>query len=209
MEKIDLKKELKQFYKISSKSPEIVDVPEFKFLKIDGEIEKGKEPGNSTNFEKSVEALYATAYTIKFACKKNETNPIDFVVMPLEGLWDLKDKSIDEKVKDNWKFTLMILMPDFVTNDLFLNSQKIAFEKKGNLFIKNIRFENFNEGLSVQMLHIGAYADEPKTVDKMKSLTREKGFDFIQSHHEIYLSDPRKSDPEKLKTGLRYQIKKR
>ncbi|MCF8242423.1 MAG: GyrI-like domain-containing protein [Melioribacteraceae bacterium] len=206
MIKLDLKKEYRSLYKPSAKEPNRVNVPQLKFLMIDGEIEKGFSPGTSPVFQKSVEALYGIAYCIKFLSKNNNTNPMDFVVMPLEGLWDLKDKTVDAKLKDNWKYTLMILQPDHITKSMFIEAVDKTKKKKENGFIDDVRIEKFLEGECFQMLHIGDYDEEYKTIYKMESAAKNEGCNLVKYHHEIYLSDPRKTVPGKMKTILRKQV---
>ena len=118
MKKLELKKELKHLYAPSAKKIQIVKVPKLQFAMIDGRIEKGKEPGNSPAFAEATQALYSISYTLKFMFKKRETDPIDYPVMPLEGLWGLQDVKQDVSKKDNWSYTLMILQPDIVTQDI-------------------------------------------------------------------------------------------
>ncbi|GJQ61262.1 MAG: hypothetical protein SCALA702_03150 [Melioribacteraceae bacterium] len=205
MEKIDLKKELKQFYKPSSKKIEIIDVPEFNYISLEG---KGN-PNNSSEFEEAIGALYAVAYTAKFSAKQ-ENGMTDFVVMPLEGLWwakDFEDFVLDNK--DNWEWRLMIHMPGFITED-FINSNKAkAFEKKGLSGINDVKFEKYHEGISVQTLYIGPYSNEHETIKAMHDYAEGEGYDLDGLHHEIYLGDPRKVAPEKLKTVLRQPVKKK
>ncbi len=151
MEKIDIKKKFKRFYLPSAKKPEIIDVPEFQFIMIDGAIEKGMEPGNSPMFEKAIEAMYATAYTIKFMSKKAEKNPIDYSVPPLEGLWWVQDGNFDINVKDNWYWRLMIMQPEHITEKMFTDAIAQVKIKKENELLDNIRFDKFNEGKRLQI----------------------------------------------------------
>jgi len=213
MRTLDLKKDLKHLYQPSAKLPVILKVPRLQFAMIDGAIEKGKEPGNSPAFEESTQALYSIAYTLKFMLKKRRTNPIDYPVMALEGLWWVEDGAFDIAVKDNWFYTLMILQPEVVTKDVFAEGLEAVRKKKGDSpALSKLRLENFEEGLCVQIMHIGPYATEPATVERMRAFAVENGFrDRVGpngKHHEIYLGDPRKADPAKLKTALRHPLER-
>jgi hypothetical protein len=204
---LDLKKQLKHHYNPSAKQPEVVEVPTFNFLMVDGAIEKGFEPGNSPLFQENTEALYGIAYTLKFMLKKRPVDPVDYPVMPLEGLWWVEDGQFDIQVKDNWFYTLMILTPDVVTPDLFHEGLAQLRKKRGDQpAFTRLRLESFEEGLCVQMMHIGPYATEPETIEKMKVFSSENNLAWQNKHHEIYLGDPRRSDPSKLKTILRHPV---
>lgn len=213
MKTLDLKKELKHIYMPSAKQVEILKVPKLQFAMIDGAIEKGKEPGNSPGFQEATQALYGISYTLKFMLKKRKTNPIDYPVMALEGLWWVEDGFFDITVKDNWFYTLMILQPDVITKDVFAEGLEQIRKKKGETpALSKLRLAHFEEGLCVQVMHIGPYATEPATIERMRAFADENGFrDRVGpngKHHEIYLGDPRKAAPEKLKTVLRHPLEK-
>ena len=204
MGKIDLKKQYNKFYKPSAKSIETVNIPVFNFLMIDGY----GDPNKSESFQEAINALYSVSYTLKFMIKKSERQ-IDYSVMPLEGLWwcdDMKNFSIENK--DIWKWTLMIMQPDFISNDEIKIAIKTAKEKKDIPAIDNLRMEKFNENISVQTMHIGPFAEEGPTIEKMHNFMKDNNYDFNGKHHEIYLSDIRKAAPEKWKTVLRQPVKK-
>lgn len=211
MKTLDLKKELKHLYAPSAKKPEILQVPSLQFAMIDGAIEKGYEPGNSPAFATATQALYSISYTLKFMIKKRRTNAIDYPVMALEGLWWVEDGKFDITVKDNWFYTVMILQPDVITKDIFDEGLAEVRRKKGDSqALSKLRLANFEEGLCVQVMHIGPYATEPATIEQMRAFALENGYrDRVGpngKHHEIYLGDPRKADPAKLKTVLRHPI---
>ncbi|MDQ3005866.1 MAG: GyrI-like domain-containing protein [Chloroflexota bacterium] len=211
METLDLKKELKYLYAPSAKKAEIVNVPSLQFIMIDGAIEKGKEPGNSPAFAESTQALYSLAYTLRFMLKKRETDAIDYPVMPLEGLWWVEDGMFDITIKDNWFYTLMILQPDVITPEVFAEGVEQVRRKKGDSpNLSHLRLAHFEEGICMQMMHIGPYATEPTTIERMRAFALENGYrDRVGpngKHHEIYLGDPRKADPSKLKTVLRHPL---
>jgi hypothetical protein len=213
MQTLDLKTEFKSLYQPSAKKVEIVQVPLLQFAMIDGAIEKGSEPGKSPLFAEATQAIYSMAYTLKFMFKKRKTNAIDYPVMPLEGLWWVEDGFFDITVKDNWFYTLMILQPDVVTPEIFEEAREQVRRKRGeSASLSRVRLEAFEEGLCVQVMHLGPYATEPGTVERMRAFAQENGYcDYVEfggKHHEIYLGDPRKSDPAKLKTVLRHPIRK-
>lgn len=213
MKTLDLKKDLKHLYQPSAKNPEILKVPKLQFAMIDGAIEKGREPGNSPGFQEATQALYSISYTLKFMLKKRRTDPIDYSVMALEGLWWVEDGFFDITIKDNWFYTLMILQPEVVTKDVFAEGLEQVRRKKGESeLLSKLRLADFEEGLCVQMMHIGPYATEPPTIERMRAFATEKGYrDRVGrngKHHEIYIGDPRKSAPEKLKTVLRHPLEK-
>jgi len=208
---LDLKKDLKYLYAPSAKKVEIVQVPRLQFALIDGAIEKGLEPGKSPSFTEATQTLYSISYTLKFMLKKRKNNPVDYPVMALEGLWWVEDGVFDIAIKDNWFYTLMILQPDMITSENFEEAREQVRKKKGvSSFLSELRLGHFEEGLCVQTMHIGSYATEPTTVDRMRAFAAENGYrDCVGlggKHHEIYLGDPRKADPAKLKTVLRHPV---
>ncbi|MBE0410455.1 MAG: GyrI-like domain-containing protein [Anaerolineales bacterium] len=206
MKKIDLKQDLKHLYAPSAKQIEIVVVPEFQFAMIDGQIEPGLEPNTSPSFQQAIEAIYGIAYTLKFMSKQREQDPIDYTVMALEGLWDVEEGEFDINRKDNWLWTLMIMQPKHIDEDMFAQARQHLQKKKDNPAIEKLRLERFHEGLSIQTMHIGPYSEEPATVVRMESYARENGYIMRGCHHEIYLGDPRRAQPEKLKTILRHPV---
>ena len=213
MEKLDLKKTLKYLYVPSAKKVEVVDVPHFQFLMIDGAIEPGHGPGTSPLFQENTQALYGAAYTLKFMAKLRKENPIDYPVMALEGLWWVEDGMFDIQKPGNWKYTLMIMQPDIVTPDMILEALVQLRKKKGDQpAFTRLRLEHFHEGLCVQTMHIGPYATEPATVERMQAFMLENGLQDLVGqggkHHEIYMGDPRRTDPAKLKTVLRHPVRK-
>lgn len=214
MKKLDLKKELKAYYKPSAKRIAAIEVPRFQFLMVDGAIEPGMEPGTSPLFAENMEAMYGLAYTMRFMLKKREQDPIDYPVMALEGLWDVNEGEFDINVKDNWDYTLMILVPDLITPAIFEEALLKLKKKKGDQpAFDRLRLDHFEEGLCVQTMHIGPYATEPETLERMHAFMEEQGYrDLVGKggkHHEIYIGDPRRAAPENLKTVLRHPVEKR
>jgi len=199
MKKIDYKKELKNFYNASAKKVEVVEVPQMHFLMIDG---RG-DPNTSPAFQEAVEALFSLSFTLKFMIKKGKAE-IDYGVMPLEGLWWADDKSqfsIDNK--DDWKWTLMIMQPEYVTAHLVQEASEQVKKKKDLPSLTKIRFEAFAEGKAAQIMHIGPFSEEGPTIQKIHNFIRENNHKISGKHHEIYLSDIRKAAPEKWKTIIR------
>ena len=187
MEKIDLMKQFKHLYQPSKKEVTAVDVPPLPFLMIDGAGAPGGEA-----YAEAIGALYSVAYTLKFAVKKAQG--IDFKVMPLQGLWWADDMaSFTEANKDDWKWTMMILVPDFITSDVVAAAKEQAFEKKGLASIAKIRLETYHEGPSAHILYIGPYSDEDETIQRIHEFIAEQGRRLRGKHHEIYLSDPNRT----------------
>ena len=203
VEKIDLKREYKQFYKPSKKNFSIVDVPEMAFLMIDGVGAPG-----SPDYVLAIETLYGVAYKLKFDSKADPG--IDYVVMPLEALWWAEDFAVfqpDSEDRESWQWRAMIAQPDHITKAMFKAAVAQVREKKGNLALDKLRRERFHEGLSVQVMHIGPYTDEGPTIAAMHQHAEDEGYALRDHHHEIYISDPNRTAPEKLKTVLRQPIR--
>ena len=202
MRTIDLKKDLKTLYSPSAKEAEVVKVPKFNFLMIDG---KG-DPNNSKEFDHAVQALYSISYTLKFKFKFEEK--INYPVMPLEGLWWVgNNEQFDMQQKDKWFWTLMIMQPGIITKKYVPRVIRELKEKKELPSIDSVRLEAFAEGNSVQVLHVGPYGEEPATLNRMFEFENERGLEIRGKHHEIYLSDPRRTKPEKLRTILRHPVR--
>jgi hypothetical protein len=206
MENLDLRKQLNYLYSPSAKKVEVVDVPTFNFAMIDGAIEPDASPGTSPGFQEATQALYGIAYTLKFMVKQRKSNPVDYPVMALEGLWWVEDGQFDIQKPGNWKYTLMILQPDLVTTEMFSDGVAQLQKKKPSPSVERLRLERFREGLCLQIMHIGPYADEPATVAKMAAFAQENGYSLQYNHHEIYIGNPLRADPAKLKTILRHPI---
>ncbi len=211
MKILDLKKQFKHLYQPSAKKIEAIQIPKLQFVMIDGAIEKGEAPGTSPMFAEATQVLYSLCYTLKFMLKKRKTNAVDYPVMPLEGLWWVEDGFFDITVKDNWFYTLMIMQPEVVTTELFEEAREQVRKKKGDSdMLSKLHLAHFEEGLCVQVMHIGPYATELATFDRMKEFMKENSLkDNVGpngKHHEIYISDPRKAAPDKMKTVLRHPV---
>ena len=211
MEKLDLKKKYKELYKPTSRKVVAVDVPKFNYLIVDGEIPPNIQVGDAPDYNNVLEALYGLSFTIKFMSKLDKDKPIDYTVMPLEGLWwaDTSEQSFTVTRKDTWYFTLMMMQPDHITKAMFEQAKEQVREKKNPVMLDEVRFEPFHEGPSVQIMHLGPYSEEPATLEKMVAFMDGNGYVSNGKHHEIYLSDPRRAKPENLKTVLRHPVKKK
>lgn len=201
MAKLDLKKDFREFYHPSAKEPSIVEVPEMQFLMVDG----AGDPNTSIAYAEAIEALYAMSYTLKFLSKAEEG--IDYVVMPLEGLWwtpDMAEFSAEDK--SAWEWTAMIMQPAHITAAHVETATTEVRRKKDPAALDRLRLESFTEGLSIQILYFGPYADEAPTIERLHQSAFEGGCHLRGKHHEIYLSDARRTEPEKLRTVIRQPI---
>jgi hypothetical protein len=199
MGKIDMKKEFKAFYNPSAKEVSLVAVPKMNFIMIDGQ-----GAPESPQFAQSIEALYPIAYGIKFDKKK--TDGTDYGVMPLEGLFWADDMAVfmpETADRNKWQWTLIIMQPDFITRKDFDNAVASAGKKKDNPLIGKVRFGSFSEGKSAQIIHIGSFAAEGPNIQKLHQKIAEIGGKLTGMHHEIFLSDPRRVTPDKMKTVVR------
>jgi len=205
--KFEWRKKEKDIY-LPPNKPVIIDIPEFKYFTING----NGNP-NGSFFGKCVEALYAVSYTIRMSYK-NGFQPKDFyeyAVYPLEGVWDISEKakeSFDGAIdKDELVFNLMIRQPDFVSHEFAEESIERAIKKKANPLIEELNFTEISEGKCVQMMHLGNYNREPETFRIMEGFCLQKSLNRkSKQHKEIYITDPRKVAPEKLKTVLRFEV---
>lgn len=203
MQTLDLKKDLKLFYAALPGKVMLVDVPPLSFLMIDG----AGNPNTAPAYAEAVQALYTLAYTIKFSLKK--AGIADYPVMASEGLWWMEDMTqFSVERKDDWLWTMMILQPEVVTPQVLEAARAEARKKKPSPALDQVRLERYAEGLSAQILHIGPYAAEAPTIAHLHAFIAESGYQLRGKHHEIYLGDPRRTAPEKLKTIIRQPITK-
>jgi hypothetical protein len=204
-EKIDFKKTLKHLYQPKAKDFVLEEVPEMQFLMVDGH----GDPNTAEEYQHALEALYAVAYKLKFISKKQLGK--DYTVPPLEGLWWAEDmESFTTNLdKSEWDWTAMIMTPDWITEEHFTEAVEAARKSKNPAALDLVRLERYNEGLSAQIMHIGSYDDEAPTLARLHNeWLQENGLTENGKHHEIYLSDPRRVAPEKLKTVLRQPVRK-
>jgi hypothetical protein len=203
MAKKDLPKELQELYFPSVKEVVLVDVPQMNFLTIDG---KGN-PNTSTDYQQAFEALYGVCYTMKFMFEKGR--PIrDARVMPMESQWWTEGGFDTNLSPDEWNWTAMIMQPKAITEQAVEAAIEELRKKKNPPALPKLRFASFKEGRSVQIMYIGPYSAEKPTIERMHEFAAEKGYKLCGKHHEIYLGDPRKTKPEKLKTVLRQPVAK-
>jgi hypothetical protein len=208
MTKLDLRQQFKHLYTAPKNKILVVDVPKFKFLMIDG---RG-DPNTSKEFQEGISALYSVAYTLKFMFKLKRKPAIDFPVMALEGLWwaegiELFSLAELHQRKEEWKWTLMIMQPEVVTSEWVAKAINEARRKKSLPALNKVRLESFHEGLCAQLLHIGPYSAEQPNIERLHNFIRDGGHALRGKHHEIYLGDPRRRKPERLKTMIRQPMK--
>jgi len=200
-DKLDYKKKYKQFYGGKVGQPVFVKVPKLNYLMIDGH----GDPNTSKEYLQAIQTLYPVAYKLKFMSKLE--NNKDYGVLPLEGLWWAEDmSSFGSGTKNNWLWTAMIMQPEIITRAMFDRAVEEVAAKKQSLALDKLRLEELEEGTAVQVLYVGPYADEAETIQKLHEMIEENDGSFNghkQKHHEIYLSDPRRTAPAKLKTIIR------
>lgn len=199
--KIDFKRLLHDHYSAARK-PALVDVPELSFLMIDGH----GDPNTSPEYREAVEALFSVSYTLKFTLKR-APGGIDYGVMPLEGLWWSDDESdFATANKARWDWSAMIMQPDAVTGELVAAAIETATTRRPLAAAAKLRLEHFHEGLSAQVMYVGPYAEEGPTIAGLHEFIAEQGLPLSGKHHEIYLGDPRRLAPEKLRTIIRQPV---
>ncbi len=199
---MNYKKDYKEYY--LPKKISIINIPKFKFVVIEGE----GDPNNS-DFQDVMSALYSFSYAVKMSYKSKDVpkDYYEYVVFPLEGVWDLIDKTKPSTDKSNYKYRVMIRQPEFLTKELFDKFLIQVKNKKPNKYLDKLIYEEVEEGLCCQTIHIGSYDDEPATFNKMEEYCKLNGYKRISKiHREIYLSDPRKVNKNELKTLLRFKV---
>lgn len=203
MGKQDYKKDFKELY-LPKQTPSIIEIPPMNFVMLEGQGDP-----NGEDFAQAVAALYSVSYAVKMSYKKDEIPEgyYDYTVFPLEGVWDLVDKSLPNTVKSNYAYTIMIRQPDFLTEELFEGFLIETKKKKPNPLLYKVKFGTITDGLCCQMLHVGSFDNEPASFEMMERFCGENGYNRIShKHREIYLSDFRKTKIDKLRTVLRFQI---
>jgi hypothetical protein len=203
MKTIDLKKTLKPYYTASATKPALLDIPAMNCLMVDGTGDP-----NGPAFQEGVGTLYSVAYTLKFTYKKERA--IDYPVMALEGLWcaDNVDDFLND-IRENWKWTIFITLPSVVTKKDVAQAAETVKKKANFPRFPEVRFEMFDEGKAAQIMHIGPYAAVAPTIERLHRFIEEQGYNLRGRHHEIYLGDPKRSAPEKLKTIMRQPVEKK
>lgn len=206
--KLDYKKEYKDLY-MPKKKPTLVKVPPMNFFMIDG-----KGTPDSEEYHSAMQSLYSFTFTIKMSKMSGNQPPgyFEYVVPPLEGLWSCEDGPFVFAKRDQWIWTSMIRQPEFVTQEVYLNTKDEIAKKKTEIDVSKVRFESLDEGLCVQIMHNGPYDQEQSSIEQIiqyiEANNLELDFESGRKHHEIYLSDPRRCKPENLKTVIRYPVKK-
>lgn len=203
--KHEWRKHEKELY-VPKAKPTLVTIPKQSFITI-----KGQGNPNHEDFSERIGVLYSIAYAIRMMPKKGYTPDgyFEYTVYPLEGVWDLTEEGRNSEIlnKDELLYTIMIRQPEFVTPEIFEKALNEVKKKKPHPILDDVVFEEIEDGLSVQMLHVGPYDDEPMTFEKMKEFIKEQNLKIVSlKHREIYLSDFRKVTPDKLKTVLRYRV---
>ena len=209
MKQLELRKKWQHLYQPSARKVELVDVPELSFLMVDGRIEPGRTPGDSKSFLEAVQALFSVSYTLKFQSKLRKHDAIDYPVMALEALWWVEDGQFELSKPDNWSWRATMMQPEHITKKMFAEALEQVQRKKPSPGLDRLRLEHFREGLCLQTMHIGPYSAEPATVERMRAFAAENGYTLANQHHEIYLSDPRRCAPEKMRTVLRHGVDRR
>ena len=199
MVKQDFKKDLKHLYNPSAREVTVVEVPKMTFLMLDGM----GDPNTAQAYKDAVEALYSVAYTIKFLLKKEAA--FDYAVMPLEGLWWAEGGR--NASRESWHWTMMIMQPNIVTEEWFIHALEQAKRKKNLQALDKVRLDSLHEGTAIQIMHIGPFATEEQTLEKIERFCEEHSYRVQGKHHEIYLNDPRKTAPEKMHTVLRQPVR--
>jgi hypothetical protein len=201
--KLDIKRDRKELYAPRAGTFQLVEVPELPFLMVDGE----GDPNTSESYQDAVATLYAVSYALKFTSKRQLSR--DYVVGPLEGLWSADDPAVfGARAKDRWRWTMMITQPEWITAAMANEAIGLTAAKKDLPAVDRLRFERYAEGLSVQVLHVGSYDDEGPLLKRLHhEFLPANGLTFNGPHHEIYLSDPRRTEPAKLRTILRQPVK--
>lgn len=206
METIDFRKD--PTYKAKTE-PAIINVPKMLFVMVDGKGAPEGSAGANTEFQEAMQALFGVVYTIKFWDKKHSAPAgyAKFTMAPLEGIWWMEGTGgFDMARPDDWRWTVMLRLPEFVTPAYFKQVVDELIEKKQSDVYKKARLEYMQEGECVQLMHIGPYDQEQPNIEKMHAFAKEQGYELRGRHHELYFGDPRRTSPEKLKTILRQPV---
>jgi hypothetical protein len=200
--KVDFKRELRELYS-AKRDAAFVDVPGLQFAMVDGH----GDPNEAPEYAEAVQALYSVSYTARFALRR-APDGLDYGVMPLEGLWWANDmSSFMAGDKSKWDWTMMIMQPAQVTRAVFEDARVAASRKKSLPAIDRLRLEPFSEGRSAQLLHVGPYATEAPTIQRLHAFIADHGCELAGKHHEIYLNDPTRTSPDKLRTIIRQPVR--
>ena len=199
MEKLDLRQQLKHLYQPPAKEVTQVDVPALNYLMLDG----SGDPNTSQAYRDGVQVLFNLSYTLKFMVKKGAL-AIDYSVLPLEGLWWAEDMSTFLTAdKSRWQWTMLMMQPDFITPAMVAEAIQAVKRKSDPPLLKAVRLETLSEGLCAQIMHVGPFSAEGPTIERLHQYIADAGYQRRGKHHEIYLSDIRKTAPEKWRTVIR------
>lgn len=206
MTKLVLDENISKLYAPSARFVSTVDVPELKFLMIDGIIEEGENLKTSESFQEALNVLSGISFTLKFMSKLNRKNPVDYNIMPMEALWKM-DSDGDLNNRGGWQWTLISMQPEHITQDMVDNAVESLRKKQGAIpALDSIRCKTFEEGTAIQIMHVGSQELAPMTLDRMKDYAEYKGYEMKGLYHEIYISDPRHEQPDKERTIIRYPV---
>ena len=206
MTKLELDENIAKLYAPSARYVATVEVPELKFLMIDGTIEEGENLKTSESFQEALNVLSGIAFTLKFMSKLNRKNPVDFNTMPMEARWNMPSDG-DLNNRGGWTWTLMSMLPEHITEDLVEQAVESLRKKQGEVpTLSSVRCEHFSEGTAIQIMHVGSQELASMTLDRMKDYADYKKYEMQGLYHEIYISDPRHEHPDKERTIIRYPV---
>ena len=208
MTKLEIKEEVASLYAPSARGVEVVEIPDFNFVMIDGELEKDAKLATSEAFQNALNALNSISFTLKFISKLNQENPIDYNTMPLEALWHPKGE-VNYANRGGWAWTLLMMQPEHITEEMFQNAIDSLRKQRGDIpILKSARLEAFHEGLALQIMHVSSPGLVPMTIDRINTFAKNQGYKLNEPYHEVYISDPRHDKPEKQRTILRFPATK-
>lgn len=206
MAKLILDESITRLYSPSARYVSTVNVPELKFLMIDGTIEEGKNLKTSEAFQEALNVLSGISFTLKFTSKLNRKNPVDFNTMPMEARWKMPTDG-DLNNRGGWEWTLMSMLPEHITEELVAQAVESLRKKQGEIStLGSVRCEYFSEETAIQIMHVGSQELASMTLDRMKDYADYKGYEMQGLYHEIYISDPRHEHPDKERTIIRYPV---
>ncbi len=207
MTKLVLDEKVSRLYAPSARYISTVDVPELKFLMIDGRIEEEQNLKTSESFQEALNVISGISFTLKFMSKLNRKKPIDYNIMPMEALWQIGDQG-DLINRGGWQWTLMAMQPKHITDEMVNNAVESLRKKQGEVpALGLIRYTNLHESLAIQIMHVGSQELIPMTFERMQDYAKHKGYELSGAYHEIYISDPRHEHPDKERTIIRHPVK--
>lgn len=209
MTKLALDEDVAALYAPSARGVEVIDVPAFNFVMLNGILETNANISDSENFQNALNALNSISFTLKFVSKLNRENPIDYNTMPLEACWEPQSAKPDFTKRGGWAWTLMMMQPEHITENMVRNAIDSLRKQRGDIpLLKSARLESFQEGLALQIMHVSSPSLIPMTIDRIKTFAEKEGYTLKMPYHEVYISDPRHDKPEKQRTILRFPVSK-